>query len=94
MLEYGCTTAPDKALVNFAVEPTPDRPLPRQHAEDSCFPWAGILIDQRTLAARIDFGYLGRFAVSDALRVQHGQRSGTKLLHAMLQCVVFLAAPD
>ena len=66
MLEYGCTTAPDKALVNFDTAEVGGPPL-RQHPDGACFPWAGILIDQRTLAARIDFGYLGRFGPSEPI---------------------------
>ena len=67
MLEYGCTTAPDKALVNFDTTEA-GCPTLRQHSDGACFPWAGILIDQRTLATRIDFGYLGRFGAPERAR--------------------------
>ena len=61
---YGCSTALEKSVVNFDVEPNEDGTKPQLIKPKQGFPWAGALIDQRTLAVRIDFGYLGRFSTS------------------------------
>ncbi|KAJ2082978.1 Telomerase reverse transcriptase [Coemansia sp. RSA 988] len=83
--EYGCQLNTSKTLANFDLE------IRGQHvkkANSRCFPWCGMLIDDRTLDVMTDYSRLAPpVQLSSILTINTGREPGKMLRQKMLSAI-------